>query len=228
MNNKYKNVRWDNVILFIFTMICAVYAIYYATDKLNVPDPVTTIDRNENVTGESYESVSHLFDYESQCNETPITSNELKVTYNLPDISLDDRYYDIPENACYKKTWTNYNRLSRTSNQWEIQKSAYTNDEGLRVTEDGYYLVAMGTYYAENLGDVFLIELDNCSRFYVIICDIKSDLHTDSSNMYTEFSNCMLEFYVDDNLDKRAARSGDISSLPGFDGSIVRVSKVDI
>ena len=130
---------------------------------------------------------------------------------------------EVPVESWFK-SWTNYHVLSRTSKQWKLQELAHTNADGLRMV-DNYYCVAMGTHYTRTIGDKFLITLDNGSKFPVIICDIKSDRHTNDTNQYSS-NNCIIEFYVDNNLNPAARRSGSISSIAGFDGYITHIDRI--
>ena len=122
------------------------------------------------------------------------------------------------------KSYTNYKCLSRSSAQWKLQKKAYTDKNGLRKIGDDY-LVAMGSYYTKHLGDRFKITLSTGKSFTVRICDFKANSDTNSTHQYTA-NGCMIEFYVDSNLNSKARRMGDISYIKGFKGNITKVEKI--
>ena len=120
------------------------------------------------------------------------------------------------------------------SPQYKLQQLATTDENGLR-TIDGYYCVAMGSYYAESIGDKLVIELESGCRINVIIGDFKADKHTDETNRYTNvydyngnfISHNVVEFIVDmSTLDKTAKDWGDISAIEGFEGNIAAIYKI--
>ena len=131
--------------------------------------------------------------------------------------------YKVPKNMHFK-SYTNYKCLSRSSAQWKLQKKAYTDKNGLRKIGDDY-LVAMGSYYTKHLGDRFKITLSTEKSFTVRICDFKANSDTNSTHQYTT-NGCMIEFYVDRNLNPKARRMGDISYIKGFKGNIIKVEKI--
>ena len=137
--------------------------------------------------------------------------------------------YAVPYGKGSFKSYTNYRLLSKSSPQWtkvQCDDNAYTDENGLRKVGD-YYCVAMGSYYSRTLGDLFEIQTTGGS-FKVIICDFKSDRHTDSRNQYTLANNCVVEFYVDTSiLSSVAKQMGDISYVDdNFRGQIVGITKL--
>lgn len=131
--------------------------------------------------------------------------------------------YKVPKNMHFK-SYTNYKCLSRSSAQWKLQKKAYTDKNGLRKIGDDY-LVAMGSYYTKHLGDRFKITLSTGKSFTVRICDFKANSDTNSTHQYTA-NGCMIEFYVDSNLNSKARQMGDISYIKGFKGNITKIEKI--
>lgn len=129
----------------------------------------------------------------------------------------------VPANMHFK-SYTNYHCLSRSSAQWKLQEKAYTDNNGLRKVGNDY-LVAMGSYYAKSLGDRFRITTSTGNVFTVMICDFKADGDTNSTHQYTN-NGCMIEFYVDNNLNSKAKQMGDISYIKGFSGNITKVERL--
>ncbi len=78
---------------------------------------------------------------------------------------------------------------------------------GLAYIEDGgykWYCNAMATYYTSTIGEKFRLTLDSGEQIYIIICDIKADVHThkgnnDSSHACLSQDGSMVEFYGDVN-----------------------------
>ena len=97
---------------------------------------------------------------------------------------------------------------------------AYTKD-GFRMY-DGYYCVALGSYYSKQIGTKFYITLSNGRTLRCILGDQKSDRHTDKKHQYAENNKDILEFIVD-NI---KLPGGDVSAIPGFEGSIVSIKRI--
>ena len=123
----------------------------------------------------------------------------------------------------------------KTSAQYELQQFAWTDEDGFRRIGDDY-IVAMGTYYAKNVGDRFKITLDTDNEITVIIGDIKQDIHTDYFNQYTPiydengifFSGNVLEFIVDtDVLPKVPRRLGTVSYFNYLKGNIKSIERIE-
>lgn len=154
-------------------------------------------------------------------------SNQTTVESEVIDEYFDDAQvtgiYAVPSINTNFKSYTNYTLLSKRSIQWKLQEKAYTDENGLRKI-DNYYLAAMGSYYSTTIGDTFRLTTDTGAVFDIILCDGKSDRHTDSKHMYTVSNNCMVEFYVDiPKFNPYAKRMGSVGVLPQFSGSIVKV-----
>ena len=145
--------------------------------------------------------------------------------------------YSIPNYDTSFKTYMDYRCITdKTSAQYMLQMEAHTDDMGLRKYED-HYIVAMGTYYSDNVGDTFRITLDNDIYFNVIIGDIKADCHTDSKNMYSPVydqngnfvSANVIEFIVDTKkLDRSVKKLGTIEAYDNFKGNIVKIERTDV
>jgi hypothetical protein len=121
------------------------------------------------------------------------------------------------------KSYTDYNCLSRSSRQWELQTEAYTDSNGLRKIGDAY-LVALGSYYGTTLGTRYTVTLSNGSVFDIILCDVKQDRHTDSTNRVCLSNGSVLEFYVDSSaLPNEVNVMGTVSVIPYFSGSVVSI-----
>ena len=67
--------------------------------------------------------------------------------------------------------------LSQSSPQYNYLVNNTSDIDNLRITSDGYYAVAMGSYYGK-LGDKFLITFDSGVQTKVVKVDEKADAHT--------------------------------------------------
>lgn len=157
-------------------------------------------------------------------------NNQTTVESEVIDEYFDDAHitgnYQVPSINTNFKSYTYYALLNKSSIQWKLQELAYTDENGLRKIGN-YYLAAMGSYYSTTIGDMFRLTTDTGAVFDIILCDAKSDRHTDARHMYTKSNNCMVEFYVDTTvLNGTIKRMGSIGVLPQFNGSIVKVESL--
>lgn len=203
-------------------------AITSAVDKMsNAPKTdinnitVTYIEKNSPAETENVPKVEKIVKSNTNIKiETPISTETL----------------DVPTCNTEFKTYMDYRCITdETSAQYELQQFAWTDEEGFRRIGDDY-IVAMGTYYAENVGDRFKIILDTDNEITVIIGDIKQDVHTDYFNQYTPiydengifFSGNVLEFIVDtDVLPKVPRRLGTVSYFNYLKGNIKSIERIE-
>lgn len=144
--------------------------------------------------------------------------------------------YEVPNGDTSFKTYMGYQAITNTNSaQYKLQQKATTDEHGLRQVDD-YYMVALGSFYAESIGDKFVIELDSGVRIKVIVGDFKADKHTDNTNRYIDIydingnfiSHNVIEFIVDTAiLDRTAKDWGDISAIDGFEGNISAIYKLE-
>lgn len=133
----------------------------------------------------------------------------------------------LPEDADGSfKTYMDYEKITnKSSRQWHLQQLAYTDSEGFRKF-NGSYLVAVGTYYADEVGKEFRVTLDSGIVFHAMVGDIKQDIHTDANNQYVTMNGNIMEFIVDvDKLDELTKKLGNVSNS-GLEGSIIKIEEV--
>ena len=127
-------------------------------------------------------------------------------------------------------SWMSYRAVTnRNSNQWGLQHNyAYTCTEGFRRV-DGIKTVAVGTFYLNRgVGDILHVELDSGLSFYVVVGDVKSDVHTDPTNRFILANGCMLEFIVDvPQISERSRQMGDMTHS-GLPGSVVSIRNTGV
>lgn len=126
------------------------------------------------------------------------------------------------------KTWANYQAVTDTSSpQYKLLNSdeCYTDEEtGIRMVDD-CYCVALGSYYGSKIGQKYLIKLSSGNEFKAILCDQKSDRHTDEKHQYAKKNKDIIEFYIDKAY-KPSCVDGSYNALSQFKGSVVSIEKI--
>lgn len=120
------------------------------------------------------------------------------------------------------KSYENYRNITNTSSpQYKLQQQAYTGDYGIRMV-DGRYCVAMGSYWATEIGTKLDVYLESGEVIYVILGDNKQNCHTDSSNRVGSGNKDVLEFIVDVNeIPSKVKNCGNFNCI--FSGKVVDV-----
>ena len=156
----------------------------------------------------------------------------------MQDIKKDEPKtvkYELPDDDTYFKTYMSYRAITNTrSAQYKLQQDAWTDTNGLRRYGDDY-MIAVGTFYSDTVGERFKITLANGFEFTAVVGDIKADKHTDSKNMYTPVYNAngkvisanVIEFIVDtSSLPKEVKTMGTVSAIDDFEGNIKTIEKI--
>ena len=235
--NRKTSLKWKDAIIIGGVITNTLLSTVIINQLEDIYERQVDILQNENDT---YYAIGDMANYLAD----EINKIEPNITY-VEDISCksgvksksNKSEYDIPDYDTAFKTYMDYRKITdKTSAQYMLQMEAYTDDMGLRKYED-HYIVAMGTYYSNNVGDTFKITLDNDTSFNVIIGDIKANCHTDSQNMYSPvydnngnlISANVIEFIVDTNkLDRSVTKLGTVSAYDNFKGNIVKIERTDI
>lgn len=137
------------------------------------------------------------------------------------------------------KAYMDYRTITDTSSvQYQMQQEATTDEYGFRRYED-MYMVALGTYYSDQCGDIFTITFGDDVTITCIIGDVKDDRHTNWSHQYTpitfeqwvdgevvlSYGGNVVEFIVDtDALDRMCRVMGDMSHS-GLYGDVTHIAK---
>ena len=235
--NRKTSLKWKDAIIVGGVITNTLLSTVIINQLEDIYERQVDILQNENDT---YYAIGDMANYLAD----EINKIEPNITY-VEDISCksgvksksNKSEYDIPDYDTAFKTYMDYRKITdKTSAQYMLQMEAYTDDMGLRKYGD-HYIVAIGTYYSDNIGDTFKITLDNDTSFNVIIGDIKADCHTDSQNMYSPvydnngnlISANVIEFIVDTNtLDRSVTKLGTVSAYDDFKGNIVKIERTDV
>lgn len=133
----------------------------------------------------------------------PVSADITRIPSNVPN----------SESGCksYKKTHMGYKAITcKTSPQYRLQQEAYTDKEsGIRMVDD-CYLVAVGSYYADHVGEKLLVTMESGKQVLCMVGEFKSNRHTDPSHryhtggyedgVYYPGDGSVLEFVVDSSI----------------------------
>ena len=112
-----------------------------------------------------------------------------------------------------------------TSPQYELQQTAWTDENGLRRVND-LYCVALGSAYGSDIGTKYIVTLSTGRTLPVILADQKADRDTVQGHT-RDRNGAVMEFVVDTPyLDAAVRYSGDISSIPGFEGYVEEIRRM--
>lgn len=148
-----------------------------------------------------------------------------------PEIIKGD-ILEVPDYCGSFKAFMSKNALTSVSSaQYKLQQSEsmWIDEYGMQRCNDDY-VVAVGTYFADSIGDRLLITMTSGVQFTATVGDFKANIHTDPGNMYNPGSMSVLEFIVDMNsLDKSVMKMGDVSYLPSIDmsGKVSTMQKIN-
>lgn len=136
--------------------------------------------------------------------------------YGVPNEEEGCRSYNLVAMAYQKVTAVN-------SNQYALLNSdkAYTDmDTGLRMY-DGRYCIAVGTYYAIDIGTKINVTMANGSVFECILGDVKSDAHTDETHRYHAVDGSVVEMIMDEDVFESTSQYPE-----GLRGNVVKIEIV--
>ena len=187
-------------------------------------------------------TIKHISNYSdnAMCYITPESSEV--ITLSCPVLDIDPTFkdnsvtYELPNLDTSFKTYMDYRCITDTdSMQYKLQQNAWTDEDGLRRLGEAY-MVAMGTYYADECGKTFEITFDTGEKILVVVGDIKTDCHTDKTNRYSPvydnngnfISANVLEFIVDTKaMSSHTKRLGTVEYCGNLQGNIVSIVAIE-
>ena len=118
-----------------------------------------------------------------------------------------------------------YRKITHTnSKQYELQQECWTDELGLR-RHGSDYVIALGTYFSDTVGDRFKVHLDNGNSFYATIGDIKADSTTDEMNSLlqdeTNSNNQFIKMSSDIGFKQRQLACQQMNEMFGLNVSVV-------
>lgn len=196
-----------------------------------------------------YKQVDNSSVTEDMIEEDKATEETVEETQNDDEIIAEERKAEEPTEEEYEeyyeseidsvfcegfdssfKAYMDYRCITDTSSvQYEMQQQAYTDNRGFRKIGDDY-CIALGTGFTNGCGERFMIYLDSGYSFSAIVADVKSDMHTDSTNCYVprgENSGNVVEFIIDsDAAESCMLSSGDAGYYDDLSGNIISVESL--
>lgn len=149
------------------------------------------------------------------------------------DKSSDAVSVEVPENmklpkvSGATKTYAYYTAVTaKTTPQYALLNSeeCYTDEEtGIRMIGD-CYCVALGSFYGSTIGTKYRITFSTGKSINVILCDQKSDKHTDKKHRYAVKNGDIMEFYVEKGKVPSNIQ-GNYGNLEQFSGDIVKIER---
>lgn len=249
MNNNNRRISGMFVLFMIWTIAVIIgfeISSCRMTSALSETKAVVTLAVTENTSNAVNEIVSAITEISNKIdtiieNETAIldtnaTNSDLKninvaVSKNTAQRFMIGEEVLLPVLSTEPKLFTDY----RSYNLWytpyyRLQQAAYTDEDGLRRFNDDY-IVALGKFYSEDIGDRFCVTLDTGVEFTIILGDGKDPYDCDLNNMYMPYVNydnekCanLLEFIVDADVMKPEVYDyGSLDYLDKFKGNIVKM-----
>lgn len=124
------------------------------------------------------------------------------------------------------KSYENYENITRQSSpQYKLQQEAYTGDYGIRMIEDRY-CVAMGSYWATEIGTKLDIYLESGELIKVILGDNKQDQHTQNNHRVGCNDRDVIEFIVDlSEIPHEVKNCGNFNKI--FEGKVAAVILIE-
>lgn len=133
----------------------------------------------------------------------------------------------IPDVDTAFKSFMDWRSITlRSSEQYRLQKRAYTDVKGFRRYR-GKYMIALGSYYAQYIGQEFRITLSSGIVIDAMVGDIKADKDTDKTHRYCKDKGAynVVEFIIDRRVMPLWVRElGDVSVM-GLQGEIVKIER---
>lgn len=121
------------------------------------------------------------------------------------------------------KSYMSYRALTNTRTpQYRLQQGA-TTVNGFRMY-DGYYMVALGSYYGSQIGAKYRITFGDGQSINCILGDQKANCDTDSTNSYMVRDGSIVEFIVDTASLSHASRSS--GNIQEFKGRVVSIQRI--
>ncbi len=169
---------------------------------------------------------------EGETTPTEVKETVVETTASVTSGKEIDKDVILPDLPTDRKVCTDYRvyNIPGTPHN-RMQLAAHTDEQGCRRYGE-FYIVGLGSAYANRVGETFEVELDTGVIFTIITGDMKPDDDTDITHRFEGCYNydgayCanILEFIIDkETFDTRAYQWGGVDWYEKFKGNIVRMT----
>ena len=147
-----------------------------------------------------------------------------KRTFTDIDVSPKTLYSYKIRGVVEDKTSPAYAVLNSGTYRGVTYKTTTDETTGIRMVGE-YYCAALGTFYGTTKGTKYKVTLDTGKTFKIILCDTKSNRHTDKKHQYAKKNKDVVEFYVD-RTKIPAGVNGNYNRLEPFHGKIQSIERL--
>jgi len=197
--------------------------LYRSTDGENFTE-LATLDGDTYTDTDVQQATAYYYKAQSTAVRNDKTTESLT---SAPVKATTLKSFGLPAVSGATKTYAFYTAVTaKGSPQYKLlrSKDCYTDPAtGIRMV-DGRYCVALGSYYGTKIGTKYRITLEGGKEIEVILCDQKSDRHTDANHQYAVNNSDIVEFYIERSKLPRGIR-GNYGTLPQFSGAVVAIEQ---
>ena len=131
---------------------------------------------------------------------------------------------ELPKSSGEFKAYMDKSKITRKSSaQYKLKQLYWTDKDGF-CRFNQFYVVAMGTFYAKNIGDILRITIDK-RVIYVIIGEVKRDKDT-VDRKYCVGNGSIVEFIIDgEKMKQEYLLKGNLEDL-NLKGKVVKIEKL--
>ena len=221
-----------NLILLLIVIICCCIKVFIQYTSLNVEaheNLVHTTMITEEIQNRNIELTTYSDEFIQLLEQELLKQS--KVHSENKNVWVSLQVPKIQSSFKAQESHTVFNLPNTLQYKLQYDGNAWTDEYGFRrYGEEGYYMVAMGSYYTPKCGEILRITLVTGYTFEVISGDVKADVHTDINNQKCLVSNSLLEFIVDMNvLSTELKKMGDMSYTPNslMKGKITKIERLE-
>lgn len=143
---------------------------------------------------------------------------------------------NVPNIGSYFKSYMDYRCITDASslqynyirnNGW-CDSNDFMRERRDAGIDDDYYMIALGSYYGTQIGTKYKITTNTGNIFYGVLCDSKSDEHTNSTRQYNTVNKNIVEFIVDiDKLDPFVRKMGSANVYMPLNGTVSNIERIE-
>lgn len=143
---------------------------------------------------------------------------------------------EVPDIGSYFKSYMDYRCITNANspqytyirnNGW-CDSNGFMRESRDNGINDDYYMIALGSYYGTSIGTKYRITTNTGRIFYGVLCDTKSNVHTNPTNQYNTINNNIVEFIVDTRkLNSYVKKIGSANVYMPLNGTVSKIERID-